>query len=335
VMDEVLFLRARKFERMIREAKLDRDLMREFMGRYDFEPDPEGVEAALEAFSMSFRGERPSEDLLEMTVVRYARDGEVAVADQFEYYFGMPADSRPYVGDAYGVLMTAWELALPELYVRAGRDMGMERMHRVKWAGEKAREDYLVPQMEDYYRSQIDVTDDMLEAYYAERKDDLRTPRTFHASRILLRDRSEARQVMRDLAAGEDFAALAETYSYDSFSGAKGGDLGPISFGIVAVYDSVVNTLEPGEVSEPFNTSAGIEMLKLHEIAGGQQLSYEEAIPYMEMFIRNQTANDMLAELVRQKKEELGFYLNEDLLMKIRLPIPDYRATSSGEGIIG
>lgn len=324
MQDEVLFLRARKFDRWIKEERAKRENQRELVDRYDFEPEPEGLEAAIEAFGLAFEGERAPAEMLEKPIATY-EGGRVTVADVFALYFNSPPEARFYPGDAYALMKAAWEVAVPEIYIMAGYDMRLENLYEVKWAADRARQDYLVPQMEDYFRSQIDVTDADIEEYYEDRKEDLKTPVTYWASRILVENRIEVNRVMAELNAGADFAEVAEKYSHDTYTASKGGDMGPVNMGIVAVYDSVIAGLRPGEISAPFETKSGTEFLKLREIAGGELLTFEEAIPYIEMFIRNQSANDMLADVVETRKEEMGFVVNEDLLASIWLPEPGWR----------
>jgi parvulin-like peptidyl-prolyl isomerase len=333
VKDEVLFLRARKFDRWIKEEKARRGSERELVARYNFRPNPDGIVTAMEAFSLAFEGERAPGELLEQPVAMFT-GGQVTVADLFTFYFNSPPESRFYAGDGYSLMRASWELALPEIYTQAGYDMRLNELFEVRWVVAKARQDYLVPQMEDHLRSQIDVTDPDLEEYYAERSEDLATPVTYWASRILLQNEIEVNRVMAELNAGGDFAQIAEKYSHDTYTGAKGGDMGPVNYGIVAAYDSVVARMEPGDISEPFETNSGIEILMLRDRAGGEHLSFEEAIPYMEMFIRNQTANDMLAEVVVDKKEELGFFINEDLLANVWLPDPGWKQSTGEKSVV-
>lgn len=247
------------------------------------------------------------------------------MADLFTFYFNSTPDARFYIGDAYSVVKAAWDLALPELYVQAGYDMRLDERQEIKWVVTKARRDYLMPQMEDYFRSSIDVTDADIEQYFEDRREDLVTAVTYRASRILLENQDEVAQVQAELSAGGDFAALAKKYSHDEYTASKGGDMGAIGRGIVAVYDSVLVDLEPGEVSQPFDTNSGIEILRLQEFAGGRPLSFEEAVPLIEMYIRNQTANDKLNDLVDKRKEEWGFTVNEDLLAGVWLPEPEWK----------
>jgi hypothetical protein len=324
VEERVLFLRAKRFDRMIKEETLERRIRRELVGRYDFEPSPAGVSAALEAFSLAFSGNRPSGELLDTTVAAYS-GGRVTVADLLNFYFMTPLASRFYPGDAYGIITAALDAALVDLRALAGYDMNLDRLYEVRWAADKAGKEYLIPQMEDHFRSQIDITDAEIAQYYEERKEDLVTSKAYRACRILLEDETEAAEVLAELEAGGDFGVLAREYSQDSYTAAKGGDLGMIAHGVIAVYDSIIDGLQPGDISAPFTTTSGIELLMLKEVSGGKQLTFEEAIPFIETFIRNSSANAMLSDFVRQRKEERGFFVDEDLLVNIWLPEPGTR----------
>jgi len=67
------------------------------------------------------------------------------------------------------------------------------------------------------------------------------------------------------VAGGADFAALAREHSQDS-SAAQGGDLGWASPGMfVPEFETVMNRLAPGEVSDPLVSRFGVHLLQLLE----------------------------------------------------------------------
>lgn len=79
---------------------------------------------------------------------------------------------------------------------------------------------------------------------------------------------NEARQrlqILRDrIIAGEDFALLARSNSDDKGSAAEGGSLGWVSPGMmVQSFEEVMNSLKPGEVSEPFTTRYGWHIIQV------------------------------------------------------------------------
>lgn len=65
---------------------------------------------------------------------------------------------------------------------------------------------------------------------------------------------------------GDDFAELAKSHSNDTVSAAKGGDLGWVSPGdLVPEFEEVMNSLKPGEISEPFRTQFGWHIVQVLE----------------------------------------------------------------------
>ncbi len=96
-----------------------------------------------------------------------------------------------------------------------------------------------------------------------------------HARHILLRpnaqmSEAQARQKLADfkrrIAAGQaDFATLAQENSQDA-SARNGGDLGWASPGMfVPEFEEVLNSLKPGEISDPITTRFGVHLIQLME----------------------------------------------------------------------
>ena len=322
---ELLALRSRRFVAAMETEELVRDERLKLRKKYGVTFLDNGVAAALEAFRITFEGSRPPDSLM-LKVVATHEAGEVAVADLFNAYFSMQMQSRPYVGDHHAVIEFAVEIMLPGLEALAGEDAGLGKLWEVRWARKNAREDLLVSLMENHFTTGIEVTEADLTSYYDQNRDRIQTPGSFHARRILLESRADVPEVQSRLRAGQGFGDVARDLSTDEYTSAKGGDLGEINFGIAAVYDSVVASLQPGEVSEPFETPAGIEIIRLEAREEPRSLTYEEARQSIEVYIASSRANDLLSEWVSSKKTEAGFRVNEDLLRRITLPEPEYRS---------
>ena len=73
-------------------------------------------------------------------------------------------------------------------------------------------------------------------------------------------------QLHERIAQGEDFAALARAHSQDPGSGSQGGDLGWVTPGqMVAEFEQTMNTLAPGEVSQPVKSRFGWHLIQVQE----------------------------------------------------------------------
>ncbi len=65
---------------------------------------------------------------------------------------------------------------------------------------------------------------------------------------------------------GEDFAPLARSHSDDASSATNGGSLGWVNPGdLVPRFEEVMNSLQPGQISEPFQTQFGWHIVQLIE----------------------------------------------------------------------
>ncbi|MFH1313412.1 MAG: peptidylprolyl isomerase [Candidatus Eisenbacteria bacterium] len=328
---ELASVRSQRFAEAMEEEKLIEKEENEIAGIYDVRFPEKGLAAGLRSFQISFSGGRPPDSLISYVVATY-NGGEVRVADLYNLYFTLPMQSRPYVGDYNALKEFAIETILPALEARAGYDLGLDRLRSVTWATRNAREEFLVGLMESYFRDQVEVTEEDLVEYYKERKDDIRTSGSYKVRRILVDSNDAARKALREINAGRDFSEVAAEISQDELSAKQGGQLPQINFGMVAHYDSVVSGLSLGEVSAPFTTTSGIEIIKLDELVEPVHLSFEEAREAIMGFVRNSDANELLADWVKQKKDEVGFWIDEDLLRRVTLPEPEYRKSTRQPG---
>jgi parvulin-like peptidyl-prolyl isomerase len=78
--------------------------------------------------------------------------------------------------------------------------------------------------------------------------------------------RREAEDLLQRIRAGEDFARLAERYSDDPPTRARGGDLGFFSHGaMLEPFERAAFAMKPGEVSEPVKTEVGYHLIQVLE----------------------------------------------------------------------
>jgi hypothetical protein len=328
---ELLSARSKRFVAGMEKENLEREVRRELADKYHVRFLDRGLADGLKAFAVAFAGERPPDSLMAGVIARYP-GGDITVGQAFTRFVALRDAERPYIGDYHGLSEFALELMLPQLEAMAGRELGLGRSRDVRFAVRTAREEALIPAIEDVFKSQVEVTEPEIEAYYKERGQDLFEPSRYHAARIVVSSWETARQAQREIMMGADFGDVARTLSEDERSAPQGGDLGWLSEGLVAVYDSVLTGMEPGDVSRPFETLSGVEILKLLERQDRRYFSFEEARPDIRIFITNTKANEMLADFVSAKREQVGFFINEDLLRRVWLPGPQYKAGMAQEG---
>ncbi|MFP4193932.1 MAG: peptidylprolyl isomerase [Desulfobacterales bacterium] len=128
--------------------------------------------------------------------------------------------------------------------------------------------------IEEKFEDSMSVTDEEIESFYEENKEQFEVPEKVRARHILIKSeddddkagaREKIREVKQRLEDGEDFSELARQYSDDP-SGESGGDLGYFSRGsMVKNFEEAAFELEPGEVSDIVETRFGYHLIKLED----------------------------------------------------------------------
>ena len=112
---------------------------------------------------------------------------------------------------------------------------------------------------------------------------------------------ARAEEVIAKLRGGADFAELAKEYSDDPVTSGKGGDLGEVQPGFFGdAFDSAVAGLSVGEVSDPVQTSFGIQVLK---VTGRQQQelpSFESLRAEIETSLKQSEVDDLYLQQSRE-----------------------------------
>ena len=87
-----------------------------------------------------------------------------------------------------------------------------------------------------------------------------------HVRQILVSSPQLAQQILQQLRAGADFAALAKQYSMDEASKVNGGDLGWAPKGrFDPQFEAIAFQLRPGQISDVVQTQFGYHILKVDE----------------------------------------------------------------------
>ena len=140
-------------------------------------------------------------------------------------------------------------------------------------------------------------SDEDAEEFYKKNEVHFKVSEQVNASHILARGIGDASkekigQMVEKLASGKDFSEVAREFSDDA-SAKEGGDLGWVPRGqTVAPFEKAVFALEPGDVSEPFETQFGWHIVKLHQKQEARTQPFEEVREQIVMMLLQERRNE-------------------------------------------
>jgi parvulin-like peptidyl-prolyl isomerase len=170
----------------------------------------------------------------------------------------------------------------------------------------------------------INVSDEEINAFYAKRSADFEQPEMAHVEHILLMTidpatrtplstnavaakRKQIEEILKQIRAGTNFAALAKQYSEDPGTKDNGGDLPEFSRGqMVPEFESAAFALGTNQVSDVVSTMYGFHVIKMVDKTPAKKFGLTDTLPQI-----NKTVADICkAEVEAQKiKESAGDYV--------------------------
>lgn len=143
------------------------------------------------------------------------------------------------------------------------------------------------------------VTPEEVSDFYAKNPSEFQQSERVRASHILIRlpdgadaatkeqARGRAAEILNDVKAGKDFAALAKEHSQDPGSGPNGGDLGAFERGqMVGAFEQAAFSLPPGQTSELVETQFGFHIIKVAEKQAARTIPLDDVRTQLEQFLQ-------------------------------------------------
>jgi len=163
----------------------------------------------------------------------------------------------------------------------------------------------------------IKVSEADIKKYYAEHKEDFKTPPTVKIQHILIKAvpdaiykdevtaLKKAKRIKKELDEGADFAKMAQQYSDDAETKKSGGVLDYIRVeNINPDVGAVVNLMKVGQISKPVRNVMGYNIVKLLDKKPAKHLTQEEAAPQIRSLLSGMRQKEMVEqELERLKKK--------------------------------
>lgn len=197
-------------------------------------------------------------------------------------------------------------------FAKAIKDLEMNE----KDLREYTRRDLLISKfVETNIVPKIKVTEEDARKFYDQNPDKFTRSESVKASHILIgvdskasaddkkKAREKAEKLRKDLAGGADFAALAKENSTCP-SSQQGGDLGFFGKGqMVPPFEQAAFSMKPGEISDVVETQFGYHIIKLIEKKGAESVSFKDALPRIEEYLKGQKINAAVMEYVAETKK--------------------------------
>ena len=158
----------------------------------------------------------------------------------------------------------------------------------------------------------IAVKPAQVDDFYKNNPDKFVEPERVRASHILIaaaenadaatkaQAKAKAQQILKDLKAGKDFAALARQHSQDPGSAVNGGDLGFFPQGqMVGPFNDAAFSLKPGATSDLVETQFGYHIIRVAEKQPSRTAPLEEMRPRIEEFLKHQNRENETESFVK------------------------------------
>jgi len=172
------------------------------------------------------------------------------------------------------------------------------------------------------------ATEAEIKAYYDKNKTQFFQKEAKRASHILFKpeDKKKAEEVLKQVKAGGDFAALAKANSIDNATATKGGDLGWPTTPYVPEFESALAKLDTGEVSALVQTPYGWHIIKVTDERKGSQQKLEDVKAQIEQILVQQTRADAYQKYLDELRKNAKI---EILIEELRTPAASKTTTGT------
>ncbi|MBO8159115.1 peptidyl-prolyl cis-trans isomerase [Thermosyntropha sp.] len=161
-------------------------------------------------------------------------------------------------------------------------------------------------ELKEKVTSDVKVSDEEVRKYYEDNQRIFTEPGGIRIYHILVDTDTEAREILKKIAEGQDFADLAKKYSKCP-SKEKGGDLGIVNeqTNFVPEFKEAALKLTPGEITkEPVKTEFGYHIIKAGERSEAKKASFEEVKEEIKYQLLEQEKNEVFRQYLQDLKNE-------------------------------
>ena len=191
--------------------------------------------------------------------------------------------------------------------------------------------------MELYVRQlhdkELGSTDQDIEKYYNDHKDEFLHPMEVTAKHILVPTRALAEKVLARVKSGEDFSKVAKEVSTDPVSASRGGEIGPFRRGdLVPEFEKAVFPLKVGEISDIVETQFGFHVIKKISQKSLPVRSLAEATPELKKYLEKTKFDAWLEKAKASLNVKVDYSMLSQLPAPVINPMQQFGGQATGPG---
>ena len=191
------------------------------------------------------------------------------------------------------------------LAAQAGEKEGLENDAAVKARMQLLKTQLLAEAATEKYMKAHPVSESETKAEYDTQVANM--PKEYKARHILVDSKEKADEIIKQLAAGGDFAKIASKESKDAGSGKNGGDLGWFTAqSMVKPFADAVAAMQKGQTTpQPVQSEFGWHVINLEDIRSPTAPAYEDVKQQVEVLSQRKKLQAYLDELRKTAKIQI------------------------------
>lgn len=251
-----------------------------------------------------------SEDEREMFIVRHD-DGGYTIGDYLDYVERANPSRTPDLRNAVMMEDFFERSVLTPLLMQITLDEGLDTLETFKHALRDYEQNYIIQQYQrDKFKDLLDVSESEIEEYYNENKQEFMSPDNLQVYAIGVREEKEALELLKRVEAGANFESLAEKYSVDRKTAAKGGDFGYFTVDRYPEIFGAAENMDEGEIGGPVEMFGNWWIFKLIDHRQPAPRSLARVRSQIESKLKQEREQKATGAWVEELKEKADYFID-------------------------
>ncbi|NNE42983.1 MAG: hypothetical protein HKN12_02130 [Gemmatimonadetes bacterium] len=247
-------------------------------------------------------------------VVARAGDAEVTLAQFHDSYQKITPNFRPDISTLEGKRSFANDLVNQAILLDEGARMGGISDPNVQKAITQNRDQKMLAALyREEVETKVEVGGKDVADLYEKRQNNIKL------SHILVDSTERAASILEEIRSGKKtYEEAAAAYSMDRNTSAQGGSLGEIYWSLALPdFQQYAFEMTEGEISEPYESSIGVHLVRLDEVIPQELGTLEEMRTGMRSEVRRQLENRRMREYVASLEADANLSWNDDGLRQL------------------